>query len=288
MRRVLAMVVLLVVAGCGGAPRDGGTLTPAPIPDGGSGTATTTTTPTGGPLASAVGPAGPDPFALAEAHGDALAGRSYTTVRTLSVVGANGTLRRVNTTARVAPGGAPVRLVKRAWSAPGYAVTPAADSVAIWYDGAATVYRVGEGNATYHTRGLASLASPLDDLDGEGRLVSTFAGFQRWNGACDPSGCRLVGTDPRGTSSLELPLLVRSPSNATVRVRLTPEGRVERLRLTYEARADGRAVTVVRELRFVAVGRTDITRPDWVPTGGNRTPGNGSEETAGGGSKVPL
>lgn len=299
MRRVIALAIVLVVAGCSGfsgsddrpdAGTDTETLSPVPVPatatsdgeTGADGQSDRLLAP--GLTRDGVG----DPFALAGAHRNALSNQSYTVVATTTLVGADGGLRTVDRTMAVAAGGTPYHLVETSESDPSYPVTGIAGRLEIWFAGRPALFRVGTENVSYRKGTMARLAGPVGDTTGHDRLVGYYGSVDRWTVREHPdriaSTIVLESRESPDPAVLDVPLLVNDPRDATLRVVMTEEGRVVTTRVHYVASFDDERVEVVRSVRFVDVGNTTVAEPAWVDEARATTAGPDAEH----GSKAPL
>lgn len=281
MRRALAAVLLVALAGCSSVVvgTESPTVTPVDVPSGGTpvGDAATATATPGNRLAPGLTEDGvTDPFALADAHRASVENRSFTAEHHRSIRAGNGTLRSVDRRVRVAPGGAPYYLVRSSQSHPDYPVESVARHVELWFDGTESLFRVGVENPTFE-RGVADRPTgPVDDVTYHDRLVVLYSRLD-WRVAAkdvDSVGTAyydLRADGPSDPQALAVPALVSAPENVSARVVVTGDGRVHRLRVSYDARIDGRRVRVDRALRFDLVGRTTVERPGWYDAAVNAT-----------------
>jgi hypothetical protein len=294
----LALVTLVVLAGCGAAVDDAtdgdrpstATLTPVPLP---TGTPTATATPTPMPTFSPSTPGGglvvpgltrggvSDPFAFAAGHDEALTDGPYRVVTDVRLLRADGgTLYSRRTTLHVGSDGRRYRYTSRTVTDETYPVTAFAPRLALWYDGETATFRVVRNDSVQYERDPAPTGTgPVGDLSGQDRLagLASSVDLRVTDRAID--GSYLVGGQRFATRSvLRVPALLSAPRNATFSMVLDPNGQVEEYRLTYTATFDGRPVRVVRQRSFQ---RADpVTEPPWLPAALNATattPG-GSEE----------
>lgn len=274
---VVPLVAVLVVAGCSGISPSGDgvgtastTLTPVPVPERST------------PVGATPGTATPEnllvpglttegvvaPFALADAHDDALTNRSYTRITHTELVGPNGSLRTTHQVLRVAEGGYRYHLTATSESAPSYPVSAVASRLELWYDDAPALFRVGSGeNVSYRVGMTGSLDGPVGDITGEDRLVGLYGTVDRWSVQPTSGDDSLLVLDSREQPDrdvLRLPTLVDEPRNATLQVVLTADGRVVSHRLRYDATFDGQPVRVVERVRYVKVGATTVDEPAWL------------------------
>lgn len=264
-RRVVALALLAVLAGCGGQPgadTGGGTLTPAPVP------ATATPAPDERVLAPGLTGAGvADPGRLAGAHRRALERRSFTLVENRTVEGPDGALTRWDRRLRVAEEWSRYRYARVAESARGYPVSAYRPRLEAWYDGKFVYFRgVRDGDVLFsYQRG-----DTFGDMTRTDRLLALYAAFETRAREAD-GGYRVTGTRPADTAVLDVPPSLDEPRDATFVADLGPDGRVVRYRLSYAATFDGRQVRVTRTVRFEAVGETTVEPPDWYGRARNAT-----------------
>ncbi len=284
-----ALVVLLVLAGCGAAVDDStvadrsatATLTPVPVP---TGTPTATATPTPMPTFSPAPPGGAllvpgltaggvsDPFAFAAGHAEALAGDPYRVVTDVRVVAERGgTLYSQRTTLHVGAEGRRYRYTSRTVTADTYPVSAFAPRLSLWYDGETATFRVDRNDTVEYARDPAPTGTgPVGDLSGADRLAGLASSVDLRLADRSTDGSYLVGGQRFATRSvLRVPALLSVPRNATFSMILDPTGRVREYHLTYTATFDGRAVRVIRQRSFQ---RSDpVTEPPWLGEALNAT-----------------
>jgi hypothetical protein len=274
---VTVPLLVVVVAGCsglsapGGVASETGTLTPVSVP--------AQPTPVGGTpwsatpanqLAPGLTTAGvTDPFALADAHHDELANRSFTRITHTTLAGPNGTLRVTHEVLRVAAGGRAYHLTATSESAESYPVSAFAPHLELWYADGPALFRVGEGeHVSYRVGTTGTLDGPVGDISGRDRLVGLYGTVDDWSvqpriGWDDPRFV-LASREPPDDDVLRLPTLVEDPRNAELEIVTTGDGRVVTQRLRYDATFDGQPVQIVRRVRFVKVGTTTVAEPAWL------------------------
>jgi len=281
MRRaaVLALVYLVVLAGCGSDGSGGGgtepTVTPAAVP-----ADTTTTTATDErerTLAPGVTTAGVvAPARLVGAHVDALAGRSFTTTRRAVSYTANGSLRsEVRTRGLVSADRRRLLVERRARG-------PVVRGIGL--DGRTDQYIAGEtvlqrersgGTVTYdRTRrqpGTISGSVLVTDLTAGSTLALALDALtfevRPYQDPWYSRQYRLVSTGVEDRDTL-VGLGGRNVSDVSFMATVTDEGLVSWFRLSYTAdRGDGQ-VRVVRTVGFDSLGETTVGRPSWY---GNAT-----------------
>lgn len=263
MWRALAVVGLLLVAGCGGTTAPGGgstptpTLTPAPPlsadpPPGLSATGVTNTT------------------ALAAAHAAALGNRSFTLRSRYRVVDDEGVLYRENATRRVAADRRVVRTRHVEWSdrSP---VRSAAARFDLYHANGTTFTRALDGGASYDR---VREPAALDDLRQERRLRELYVAGRHWTveetRVAGERGYSLVTTDVALTALRPSPF-VRSPRDVRLRVRLTAAGRLVGWRLTYVVAFEDGPAQATRTARLSGVGETSVAEPAWLDAARNET-----------------
>jgi hypothetical protein len=279
MRRALAAVLLVALAGCSSVAvgTETSTVTPVAVPGGGTPAGGTATATPEGRLAPGLTEAGVlDPFALAGSHRTAIGNQSFTVERSRAIRDGNETLRSVSQTVQVAPGKTPYRLVRTAASAPEYPVGSATDRVELWFDGTQAVYRIGSDDPAYRVDGTPSIGGPVSDITAHDRLVTVYAGLNWRVTARDVDSVGKAFYELRADrvtdeSALAVPLLVSDPRDVSARAIVTGRGRVRDFRLRYDATIDGRTVTVERTMRFRLVGLATVERPDWYDAAVNGT-----------------
>lgn len=267
MRPLVAVVALVLVAGCSGfapvGPSAGtptGTATPAPVP-------TERSIPADGPAALA---GSLDAREVSFAHGAALTGRSYTVRERTVVRYGNGTVRsRVAVVRRVADDGTYAATVDAA----GERHPLGAGQVRgrFWSDGPRLLYALASDGTTYGVVDPANynfwrnryvaLAYPRP-----GRTVYTplrVTNPRVVGHTTDTLRFRVVGDDTTAPQLIDTPPGVTGPRNASLRAQVDRNGVVRHYRFTYEATADGAPVTVTTVVRYEDIGRTTVERPDW-------------------------
>lgn len=264
---LVVLAVLVVLSGCSGLPAgtEGSTttLTPVSVPE------QTRSVDTGERvLAPGLTAAGVrDPGRLSRAHERALRDRSFTVASNTTVEGPNGTLSREDSRLQVAAGWERYYSSRVAERAPEYSVTVFRPRLELWFDGSVTYFRgTRAGNVTY----ARQAGSAMGDLSRRDRLYALYASFET-RVESTGEGYRVVGTRLTSPAVLNAPLLVEAPRNATFVAVLTPDGRVRRYRVAYDATLDNRRVRLVRRVRFSNVGATDVSQPAWYEEAKNAT-----------------
>lgn len=278
--RSLALLALVLLAGCGGLLADGPTVTPAPVP---------TPSPTPTPQPTVVPGVHPDGGvrvdALLDRHRTALSNRSYTFTIDRVVRGPNGTDERVSTRLRVAPGASSYRLVQWANGTGSLRVTaterPVVDA---WYNGSTVLFRGTDSTGTPYVVARNVSVGPVPDPTFRSLLRERLAGFEFRVAGRTADGVRLVATGAGTPEAVAPPSPFERPRNVSMRVTVTPGGVVQSTRLAYDATDGGRRVRVVRTTRVSAVGDTTVRVPAWAgfgnATDANATGGPGSDGTA--------
>lgn len=260
----LLVLVLVVLAGCSGVGTGPtgptATATPAPVP-----TATANPVPFG---VDAGGVA--RPLALANAHAAGISG-SYAFASNWTVRRADGSLHE-----RVAMQG---RVTPEQWRT---SISVAGSSPTIlsnrptrgvfWSDRDGLVgKRVVDGEsryqhvppATYTGGGFYSRLQrpyPYQPLDLLVASVDLRVVEER------STGVVLAGNDVTHPASFDNAVRGSDPSNVSYRLFVDASGVVRRQRLAYEATFRGERVTVVRHVRYLAVGNVSVERPSWYDT----------------------
>ncbi|MFC6757261.1 MULTISPECIES: hypothetical protein [Haloarcula] len=236
--RAVAVVALLLLAGCQGFESDGGeTVTPATVPTA-SGEATT------------------DPAAIADRHRQALSNRSYTTTVALTVEYENATTARLIDEFAVGSNGA-YRYQRRVRDP----YPQAASNFTIWQNGSTEFRRETAENGTATVTVSDSVG--FEDVTLSGFLRRVLRGFDltaaRANGQTQLTG------EQTGPLTVPLPTALRDGRDGT----LEAERRDGIVRsLTVDAQADhpdsDQSVTVRMRVTVKRVGRTDPERPAWA------------------------
>jgi hypothetical protein len=277
--RAATLTALLVLAGCSGVPggpldgdaTDTPTLTPVDIPGEGSAAASAAgegRSADGRRLAPGLRTGGVrDPLALATAHHDRLANRSFTRAESRTVVDLNGTLLATRTDLEVRPGGTPFLVSRSAVAASRYDGSRPPADVTIYHDGVRVVSRVVEnGSVGYRAEDSVPPAAVEPDRTGRrtvGRLLTAF----RWEvGRAEIGGephYRLESDGLLDRDALSDVAGLEPPRDPEVRMLVGPDGRVRRYRLEYGTTVDGDTVGVTETARWSAVGETTVEVPDW-------------------------
>jgi len=252
---VVALACCLVVAGCNGIEGGGETptVTPAPVPID----------------ESVVPPAAvSDSSTLATRHATVLAATNYTVVTRERITAGNRTLRVDRNRREVARGGTAYSL-RREREVSAARTATVAPRVAYWYNGTLAVARTWATEETsYHVASNASgpLVTPSERAT-LARFAAVFelTAFEVTTGT-DEGVTVLRSTRVGEPAAVPRASFVERPRNASVVVRVTDAGYVDEYRYTYEGTVVGMntSVRVVRQTRFVAVGETDVTAPEWV------------------------
>lgn len=275
---VLALVVLLLLAGCSvglpsGESTATSTLTPVPVPEeqgvGATGEAERAAPrPVGGdrimPGLRTEGVA--DPAALAALHDRRLADRSYTRADSRTVVDGNGTLRATRTDLLVAAGGLPFLAERSAVSTPRYDVESAFSEATVYHDGGRAYYRAVEDEVNYGTDTIPP-AEVVPDRTGRAAVQEVLSAFEWEVQRVEIGGqphYRLESTAFVDPGPLDDAVLLTDPRNATARLLVGADGRVDRYRLEYETTYDDRTVGVTETVRWSNVGETNVPPPNWI------------------------
>ena len=252
MHRSLAaavLVVLAVLAGCGGPASDVSdpTLTPAPVP-------------TAQQFPPGVSDDGVSASTLVAAHESRLLATNFTATVERRIIDANGTVARSWRRHRVAAGGERYfgrynRTFVR------FGIRRPVDSVAYWSGAGGFALRfTGDGSSTLdwsrdRNRSL--------DIDGSRQLRRSLGVLSTTVTERD-DGVVLAATGASDLSALPGPTYVGDRRNASARIVVQPDGLVTDWQVAYDARFDGRPVRVLTTVRISEVGTTTVPRPDWV------------------------
>lgn len=291
---VLALALLLTLAGCGGGFTGGtnggegeasstATLTPVPVP---TETPVRTPTPTATPM-----PTGPlstpggalvvpglttggvaDPFRFADGHKEALRAGPYRVQTNTTLVREDGTvLYDRRETLHVGAEGRRYDYTVRTETAEVYPVTPFAPDIGLWYDGTVATFRVERNGSVRYERDVTTTGTgPVADLSGHDRIA----------GLASNADLRLVGQgiDERyrvaaqrfaSLSVLRVPAFLNAPRDATLSMVVSPDGLVEQYQLVYTTTFEGERVRVVHRRTFSRAGA--VTEPSWLPAAEDAT-----------------
>jgi hypothetical protein len=290
-RSALALIVVLVLAGCGGTavPEDGTTptLTPVRVPQE-TAAPTPSPTPTPDPTATPSAPSGElvapglttggvtDAFALARAHRNSLRSEPYILTRTLTIdrVTDGTRLRHTSRRVHVGTGGVPYSYTENGSNDPAYPVRSVVPRLDLWFDGGVAYFRLVEDGGVEYQRDLdVAGTGPLSDLTLRDRLVGLISSADlRVVGrvADDDRRYRVAATRFATRSVFRVPTFLAAPRNVSLAMVVTDEGRIERYRLRYDATYEGERVTVVRTARF-ETDVSPVTEPPWVARAVNAT-----------------
>lgn len=272
MIRVLAVAVLLLLAGCNApaGPADPSTatrtVTPVPVPADGS-----TTTPDG-QFAPGVRDDGVDGERLAGAHARALANASYAVNQTLVQRYANGTLRsRYVTVARFTetPGrfAATLRQTDRR---DGRLVER---TVRRYGDGDAAYAAITEENATRYRRLRWPDGEPRDpqqvypeNLTNVRSIARVFTLVEtRVVDTVEMDGTRYARVESAPNATLP-PL-----ANVSVTALVSERGVIRSYRVTYDVSRSEESVRATVAVSYTRVGETTVSEPPWLDRVDNRT-----------------
>lgn len=254
----VALCLAVLLAGCGGATPEGrvdttpATVTPAPVP--------TDEEPT---VRESVD--GERLVGLAERHEEALAGRSFTALGRRVVTGPVGVLLDVRWERRVAPDRGTYHAVRSGTTTWGWDGRDPVDQRHHYHTGDRTLtrYETG-GEVRYEIETDPRPGGPVADLDGTDHLGELLAEFDTWRVVRYPNGSlTLSGRGLERPGVVGVSPSLSDPRNATVEVRIEPDGRVARADVRFEATVDGMPASVVEVRRYVAVGTTATDRPPW-------------------------
>ncbi|MFB6243773.1 MAG: hypothetical protein ABEH80_06715 [Halobaculum sp.] len=265
----LALVVLVLLAGCGGSTGAGeaqNTVNPALDQ-------TPTVSPTATPTPAypaGVDRDGVDPFRVASVHGDALREQSGAVAFRRTVTTANGTVVLASVTVgRV--DGERLYYSQRGWRERAVVSQPLGPNVTVWSDGERSAVRfTSRGNILYRytTDGPRlfhrQAASGQDDV----------------YGLLTPWELQLVGERETDAGTVQLLRATadrarradgRLVENLSVGVRLGPTGVVRAATVEYDVTLQETPVTVRETFRVTALGNVSVSRPAWVDTARNRS-----------------
>lgn len=266
--RALALAVVLVVAGCS-----------APVGPAGPGTDTPTLTPADLP------PAPPPPglatddvvdtAALASAHEEALADRSFTVNTSYRLVDANGTVTSLNSTRRVAANRTVYAATQRSTWTDRSPVRSVSRRIDLYHTGEETFYRAVDGTVSYDR---VSDRRGLTDPTAVGRLRELYVAGDDWQVTRrdeEETVEYVLVAESVARGALEPPTFATAPREPRLTVQLTGDGRLVSWRLTYavtyghgEAETDGR---VILTTTVSAVGTTEVRQPAWLAAAKNAT-----------------
>lgn len=265
-RAVVAVALLVALAGCSLLPGGGGGGLP-----GTTLSASTTTESLGTLPPGLTGEGVADPFALAAAHGDALRG-SYTVDERVEIRFANGTPYRVErSTAEVAVPDSRYRYTVSANGTGPNFLGGGNGTLSVYADGSVAARRlVAAGNTStqVYTDAAGDPVDPAVVFHGTPRNDERLATLLSYvvNETVErrtPSAYRLRATrfstdtlSVRGTT-------VRNLSVASFTATVTEDGRVTGYDLRLAGTVDGRRVTVRETVRYSAVGTTTVEPPAW-------------------------
>lgn len=271
--RAPTVVVLVLLAGCGGLVADSEpgpdqeTVTPAPVP-------------TDSGLPPGVDPSGvTGPATLSLAHGDTLAGTSYTLVTNRTVRRPNGSLRSSLSVDLRLSATRDYRAAVAARGPDGPVIIGEPPTEAeYWADDDLYLRRQQIDNRTVYSRYNASeeyvgtwrfwLGTVALNIDPETDLRRTVASFDTRvadrRTVAGREGVHLVGTSLAAEAFVDDQSDVSGVRNATLRAFAAESGFVRSYSVVYEADLpDGTAVRVRRSVRYRQVGNTTVGRPPW-------------------------
>lgn len=272
--RVLAVVALAALAGCSlpagsGLPGDTPTLTPVPVDsDTGNPPAATPTPDALVPGLTADGVR--NPFALANAHRNALSNQSLSRVATERIEGPNGTLWNRRAWTNTTSDRNRYYFHKNADSSEAYPVGAFRPDLEIYYDGSVSYFRGTVGEEVQYAAAGGSSASVLGDVVNRDRLIVLLGAFTfRVREMND--GYRMEAVRLRDPSALNPPPLIDDPRNVSFTVNIALDGYITSYRLAFDGTLDNRTVRVTRSIEFTGIGSTAVTEPPWYATAVNET-----------------
>lgn len=252
--RLLAVVALALLAGCGGLPSSGGdadttpTLTPAPVPN------------EGVTQVDGVGGDRLDSSTVASSHRDVLANASHTVVETLRMGPRDAPTYEQRTVMSVAAGGVPLRVDD---DVDGPVARVSSLSTDLWWDGDQAYYRrpFVEAESAYFYRE----DEPSVPLHSNGRFGDLLAAVQVSSVESGPDGSTIVTGSFNDTAALPRRDQLSLAENATTTLRIDADGVVSRMAIGYDAidYRDGRQ-RVRYTYRVRDVGNTTVEPPAWL------------------------
>lgn len=290
----VALVVVLVTAGCGsdvvpgGAPSpDRATLTPAPLPN------ETDTAVADGRQQVAPGLAADgltDTLELMAAHRSVLRNTSWTLTVTHVQRYGNGTVRvRERRNIASAANGSYHRVQQVAGTVGG-----PPSRVEVWSNGSVRLVRAERGGTVAYRRlpaeGTTGGTRPSFALDEDvavqaehQRLIAILLDTEdlrvdrldRPHRESDRQQYRLRATEFEDDTFVTRDGLAVRLTEVDIRFVVDDRGVVHRARFAYTARADGRELRVIERLRYTDLGSTTVRPPTWLRTGLNETSSTG-------------
>jgi len=253
-RAVAAVVTLAVVlAGCSGFVQQESpeTVTPAAVPTDGAGY------PPGVSDETVV------PAALASAHARTLATTNYTLVSRQRVTDRNGTvLRRSNHTRYVAANNT---TYAGQFRQNGTELNVFTTRIDYWTNGSIVAAQYDErANRPHRVMWAVRDDGPVSDLSERRTIHGIGEAVDLSVAKRTDASVVLVGTRFTNPGRLVTPLFVSDPRNVSVRLRVSHDGTVEALRLTFDAERSGQWVRVTQDIRVKNIGSTTVVKPGWV------------------------
>ena len=284
-RRLLAVAVLVVLAGCSGSTSSTttGTATAAPVP---------TDAPSPAPAPAVTSRGVQSPVALVMAHERALRGTSVTVRVEESRRYANGSLRwRRTTTQRIDDGG-PTTRSHYASEFRGATPSGGLPSGFVRFPNTARVERYTVGDGAYHRYRLRSggvwyvggTVSNVRPLDPGLLLLFRAVDLRLVDHGTDEEQARyrLAGTEVVSRATLERALGVGPVAdlrNVSLEATVDADGVVREYDLTYTlVGPDGVRLHGREWVRFTDLGETTVDRPDWHAAAVNATGAWGEED----------
>lgn len=251
--RLLALVLLAMLAGCGGlSTTDGGggetTLSPAPVPD-------------DGPVAlEGVMSDRIDAATLVENHEATLENTSYTAIETLRMGPAENATFERRTVMTVAEGGAPFRVDEEV---DGPASRVSSLSTDVYWDGEHAYFRQpwgGGESVTYDRRN-----NPSDTLEIEGRLTDVLSTVSVSSVERGSGDATIVSGSLENATVLPQRDGLSEAHNVTMTMRIESNGIITRMAIGYDAEDyyDGRQ-RVRYTYRVTDIGSTEVEPPAWL------------------------
>lgn len=260
---LVALVALsCTLAGCGGFVGSG----PA--------TETETVTPADVPTLAPVYPpgisrTGLDAEPLVQSHRRSLFETSYTIDASLRYGPVDGAVHNVTSIHQIGNASRPIRIVRTRTETQGRADWV---ELRMWYDGEqTTIWQRSVGGTS---RANVYDGGPPAGFAYVSVIRTVFANLDRSSVSQSDGATVVVGSVTRA-DVLPAPAFASNLSNATMSVRVHPDGYVERLSLGYDATVDGERVDMRFTMHVHSVGTTTVRRPDWVDTASD--PGEATE-----------
>lgn len=251
--RTLAVVVLTIIAGCGGFPAGGDdidtpTITPAPVPE------------TESPLSEGIDTDGVDGRTIVDTHRTALDGESYTLVETLRVGPSDDPHFLQSTQVLMGPNGSSLYVdanltVSRS--------EPRDERTEIWWNGERALYRYSFG-ADWE-RFYSDDERPSNYLRIQGRFEDLLGSLDVSRVENNPDHSMIIAGSVDDRLAVPRTRHVTDVENATMSIHIDADGVVDRLAVGYDASYhDDNRHRVRYSFQVSAVSSTVPTRPPWT------------------------